>query len=149
MDVPSVPVLYIAGSGRSGSTLLASVLGSVDGVFNAGELRYVWERGLADGALCACRKPVIECPVWTDVFKETNGGIERGQGLLRHMGLEPCARLVAKCLLFGAVVQVHCKCPGPSGATRTGPHGDVEASAARWPTRCWLHIGRFASKPFT
>jgi len=74
--MPSIPVLYIAGSGRSGSTLLAGVLGSVDGVFNAGELRFLWERGLADDARCACHSLVVECPVWTSVFEQTNGGID-------------------------------------------------------------------------
>ncbi len=71
-----MPVLYIAGTGRSGSTLLASVLGSADGVFNAGELRFTWERGLADGALCGCHRPVKECPVWTSVFGHAFGGFD-------------------------------------------------------------------------
>jgi hypothetical protein len=74
LPTSSVPVLYIAGTGRSGSTLLANVLGSVDGVFAAGELRFAWERGLADGALCASRLPVAECPVWTEVFDRAFGG---------------------------------------------------------------------------
>lgn len=69
-----VPVLYIAGTGRSGSTLLASVLGSVDGVFSAGELRFTWERGLADDATCGCHRPVAECDVWARTFEAGFGG---------------------------------------------------------------------------
>ena len=42
-------VLYVAGAGRSGSTLLDNLLGQIPGFFSAGELRYVWERGLIDG----------------------------------------------------------------------------------------------------
>ena len=37
-------VLYIAGSGRSGSTVLGRILGRVEGFGAVGELRYVWER---------------------------------------------------------------------------------------------------------
>ena len=41
-----VPVLYIGGWGRSGSTLLAHVLAEVPGFVSVGELRYVWQGGL-------------------------------------------------------------------------------------------------------
>ena len=43
---PAVRVLYIAGSGRSGSTILDRTLGQVDGFFSAGELCNLWGRGL-------------------------------------------------------------------------------------------------------
>jgi hypothetical protein len=46
-----VTVLYVAGTGRSGSTLLARVLGEADGFVAAGELRYVWQRGLVEDRL--------------------------------------------------------------------------------------------------
>lgn len=43
-----VKVLYIAGWGRSGSTILDNVLGQVEGFFSGGELSYLWERGLSE-----------------------------------------------------------------------------------------------------
>lgn len=61
-------VLYIAGWGRSGSTLLASILGQYDGAFAAGELRSLWARGMLEHRLCGCREPVPECPLWKDVI---------------------------------------------------------------------------------
>lgn len=76
MSRPAVPVLYIAGTGRSGSTLLASVLGSIDGVFSAGELRFTWERGLAEDAVCGCHRPVAECDVWSSTFNDAFGGFD-------------------------------------------------------------------------
>jgi len=63
-------VLFVAGSGRSGSTLVTNLLGQVDGVFAAGELRYLWQRGAMDGRRCGCGRPFAECPVWTRVMKE-------------------------------------------------------------------------------
>ena len=64
----STVVLYIAGTGRSGSTVLANILGEVDGVFAAGEVRYLWQRGLKEDRLCGCGLPVRECPVWSKVL---------------------------------------------------------------------------------
>lgn len=64
-----VRVLSIAGSDRSGSTLLDSILGTVDGWFSAGELRYLWERGVQQRRLCGCSNPVPECEVWGRVLE--------------------------------------------------------------------------------
>ncbi len=67
-------VLLLAGSGRSGSTVLANVLGSVEGVFCGGEIRYLWERGLRDDRLCGCGRPFGQCPVWHAVLTEAAAG---------------------------------------------------------------------------
>jgi hypothetical protein len=65
-------VLFIAGSGRSGSTLVTNVLGQLDGVFAAGELRYLWQRGALENRPCGCGQPFADCPVWTRVMKEVD-----------------------------------------------------------------------------
>lgn len=61
-------VLYLAGWGRSGSTLLAAIMGQFPGAFAAGELRSLWARGMLEERLCGCRKPVPTCPVWENVI---------------------------------------------------------------------------------
>ena len=66
-------VLYIAGTGRSGSTLLANILGQVDGIFNAGEVRYVWDRGMVENRLCGCGRRFGDCPVWSEILLEAFG----------------------------------------------------------------------------
>src|ERR1700732_3473702 len=66
----STVVLYIAGTGRSGSTVLANILGEVEGVFAAGEVRYLWQRGLKENRLCGCGLTVRECPVWSKVLAQ-------------------------------------------------------------------------------
>jgi hypothetical protein len=63
-----VRVLYIAGTGRSGSTLLASTLGEVKGLFNAGELRFIWQRGLLENRLCGCGKHFHDCELWQEIL---------------------------------------------------------------------------------
>ncbi|MEU8112962.1 sulfotransferase [Micromonospora sp. NPDC048947] len=62
-----VRVLYLAGSGRSGSTLVTTVLGQLPGFFAAGELRYLWRRGILENRQCGCGAPVADCPLWARV----------------------------------------------------------------------------------
>jgi hypothetical protein len=76
--VPGSPVkvLFIAGFGRSGSTILGNVLGELDGFFHTGELNFVWEHNLLNDRLCGCGKPFAECEVWGGVLEKAFGGAE-------------------------------------------------------------------------
>lgn len=65
-----VRVLFIAGTGRSGTTILSNILGQVSGCFSGGELRYTWERGVVQDHRCGCGKPFSQCPLWTKVMAE-------------------------------------------------------------------------------
>jgi Sulfotransferase family len=71
--VAGTPVLYIAGTGRSGSTVLANVLGEVAGCVSVGELRYLWERGLIENRLCGCGAAFLDCPFWGEVLQAAFG----------------------------------------------------------------------------
>jgi hypothetical protein len=62
-----VKVLFIGGMGRSGSTLLDRMLGSVSGVVTIGEFRKFWRRGLEANELCGCGEPLRSCPFWDAV----------------------------------------------------------------------------------
>jgi len=66
----AVPVVYIAGSGRSGSTLVDSVLGQQPGVRSAGEVRYLWQRGILDDRTCGCGEPFSRCAEWQQVMAQ-------------------------------------------------------------------------------
>lgn len=75
---PDLPVvLYVGGSGRSGSTLLDRLLGQVPGVFSSGELARLWDSGLHDNQLCGCGEPFLDCPFWTQVGQVAVGGWDR------------------------------------------------------------------------
>lgn len=64
-----VKVLMIIGWGRSGSTILSDLLGELDGFFSAGELHYLWLRGLVRRRSCGCRQPIPDCSVWSSVVQ--------------------------------------------------------------------------------
>ncbi len=72
-----VDVLFIAGSGRSGSTILQNVLGQIDGFTAVGELRYIWGRAAAKNLLCGCGLRFRECGFWTEVVDRAFGGLDR------------------------------------------------------------------------
>jgi len=63
--------LSIVGAGRSGSTVLASILGEAPGFASAGEIRWLWQRGVVERRPCACGLAPADCPVWGPVIPET------------------------------------------------------------------------------
>lgn len=69
-------VIYIAGAGRSGSTILHRVLGQVDGFAAVGELRDVWGRAALRNTTCGCGAPFRECAFWIDVMDRALGGLD-------------------------------------------------------------------------
>jgi len=73
---PRTKVLLLAGSGRSGSTVLANILGSLDSVFCGGEIRYLWDRGLRDNRLCGCGRPLRDCDVWRSILEKAGCPVE-------------------------------------------------------------------------
>lgn len=81
---PAVPVTvaYIGGMGRSGSTLLARVLGQVPGVCQVGELCYLWKQSVLRDRLCSCGRAFSACPFWRQVGEAAFGGWDAEQA--RH-----------------------------------------------------------------
>lgn len=57
-------VLYIGGTGRTGSTVLDQLLGQFPAFFSGGEMAFFWSRGILANAICACGEPVRSCPIW-------------------------------------------------------------------------------------
>lgn len=77
--------VYIAGTGRNGSTLLGMLLGESSQVFFAGELTHIWARGYCNNELCSCGKPFRDCEFWRAVDQTAFGGLTDAAltGLLR------------------------------------------------------------------
>lgn len=55
-------LLYIAGSGRSGSTLLDLLLGNHPDISGLGEVHRLSEN--PEDRMCSCQNPVMECEYW-------------------------------------------------------------------------------------
>lgn len=67
-----ISVLYIAGAGRSGTTLLDRILGTL-GAFSSAELNRVWEHGVVLDHGCGCGVPFSECSFWREVTSLSMG----------------------------------------------------------------------------
>jgi hypothetical protein len=64
-DVGVTPgLIYVGGMLRSGTTLLAQLLGNLDGCLAVGELRHCWAAFAADTP-CSCGRRVRACPMWS------------------------------------------------------------------------------------
>jgi len=74
----TIPIIYIMGYGRSGSTVLDAVLGNHPRIFSTGELVNLPGAGWIQNQFCSCHQRVRECRLWSAVFDEwiaNNGGI--------------------------------------------------------------------------
>ena len=60
-------VLYIMGSGRSGTTILEVLLANSPGTFGAGELTHILRDGFRDDGICSCGRSTSNCDVWSHV----------------------------------------------------------------------------------
>src|SRR5690606_27812442 len=61
-------IVFIAGSWRSGSTLLGDLLGAAQGLHHVGELHHFWGRGLQMNWRCGCGEKFRSCPFWSRVI---------------------------------------------------------------------------------
>jgi hypothetical protein len=71
-----VRILYIGGTGRTGSTLLTSMLGQYEQFFAAGELAFIWRFGLLGDGGCGCGVPLLSCPTWISILDKSYGGAD-------------------------------------------------------------------------
>jgi hypothetical protein len=72
----NITVCYIAGEGRSGSTVLSTTLAEYAGFCCVGELHCIWRAVLTD-ELCSCGEPFYSCKFWATVGEVAFGGWHR------------------------------------------------------------------------
>lgn len=61
-------IIYIAGAGRSGSTILDRALGAADGVASFNEMHVILTPEYLDRQICSCGADRDDCPFWSDVL---------------------------------------------------------------------------------
>ena len=74
MEENAIDVLFISGSGRSGSTLLEQTLNQTGVFASIGELRHIWYKDFFGGELCSCGENLKDCPFWSAVMNQAFGG---------------------------------------------------------------------------
>lgn len=99
MNTPAAPkIVYIAGSPRSGTTVLARILGVLPGCTTVGELKLIWDRGFRQDFACGCGLPFKDCPFWRDVVSlwraRTDIDVDRGITLRDQLRTRSAGRLI-------------------------------------------------------
>ncbi|MCV0428499.1 MAG: hypothetical protein K5905_23825 [Roseibium sp.] len=69
-------IIYVSGFGRSGSTLVESLLQKDYNAIGLGELYFIWDRGFLKNEKCTCGTPFRDCSYWSDVLKNAFGAID-------------------------------------------------------------------------
>lgn len=65
----TVRVLYLGGTGRTGSTVLERILGALDGVVSVGEMTWFWY-AMRSGGRCSCHQRYEDCEMWAPILRE-------------------------------------------------------------------------------
>lgn len=120
----AVPVLYVGGLGRSGSTLLERAVAEVDGLVCVGEVVHLWDRGVRGDELCGCGRPFGQCDFWQQVGKVAFGGWHR-------VDVEQVLALKASVERTRYVPQLLRARPSPAYAGRLRRYGDLLTSLYR------------------
>lgn len=81
-DPAKINLIYIASIGRSGSTLLESMLGAHTRIATMGEL-HIWPHELRQNGVrpCSCGEYVQTCPFWSEMLRRVNPLKQEGPGL--------------------------------------------------------------------
>ncbi len=66
-------IIYIAGAGRSGSTILDQILGQIPGICSLGEVNQLWQ-SIQNNSPCGCGTTITECDFWGPVLESLMKG---------------------------------------------------------------------------
>lgn len=70
MQTGKVKVLYIAGIGRSGSTIVGNMLGHIPGFFFVSEILRIWRYFVINNDPCGCGLRASDCEVWSAILSK-------------------------------------------------------------------------------
>lgn len=85
-------LVYLMGAGRSGTTILATILGNCNGVTNLGELHQLPEHAAGEGN-CSCGRALNECPYWSQVDEVDAGALTSAEYRRQASELESHSRV--------------------------------------------------------
>jgi glycosyltransferase involved in cell wall biosynthesis len=137
-------VVYIAGSGRSGSTLVERTLGAIPGWVNVGELIDLFRLPTVLEERCGCGQPFESCELWSEVGRIAYGSwsravldeigalqrrVSRQRQLPRLLSLRPgtSSQVAADCRAYARHYERICSAVAQVSGAR------VIVDASKWP----------------
>ena len=65
-------IIYLMGTGRSGTTILEVLLVNNPGIFGIGEASYIFKDGFLANEECSCGDSALRCSFWKKVYQKLN-----------------------------------------------------------------------------
>ena len=93
-----ISIVYLLGAGRSGTTLLATVLNTIEGIRTIGEMHQFPEYARHNKD-CSCGKPLRSCPFWGRIISDLDLSVEEMEQLLDIASREEQHRNIPALLL--------------------------------------------------
>jgi len=62
-------IIYIMGTGRSGTTILEVLLTNNARIVGAGELKHIFRDGFLANRQCSCGHATLDCAMWSAVLR--------------------------------------------------------------------------------
>jgi len=89
-------IIYIMGTGRSGTTILDVIISNNTGIIGAGEVTHMINSEILSSEICACGKHVTQCDAWGKVCEEfTLEELKDSKALVRSIEAHSSFFLVA------------------------------------------------------
>ena len=98
-------IVYLMGAGRSGTTLVTTLLGNANGIIAIGEMHQFLEYVL-DNKPCSCGQELANCEFWAPVIKSLLAGYSREE-LLNYQQLS--AKVESHTYILKSLVSQHKK----------------------------------------
>lgn len=125
-------VLFIAGTGRSGSTLLGNALGTLPGCWHAGEASFLLGQFDAGNRICGCGRTIEQCATSE---REPRRWCPRVCG---------CGQELRRCELWREIQARAFHGAAPLDLAELAELGRFSVSGMRYTPRSWLRIRRQA-----
>lgn len=78
-------ILYIMGTGRSGTTILEILLAANPGVTGVGEVKHIFRDGFLRDLPCGCGRRSRECDLWASVLRASGWTASDWEGLATYI----------------------------------------------------------------
>ena len=82
--MPKKEIIFIVGSGRSGSTILDMLLGGAENGFSTGEFFRIYDTNSLD-AMCTCGQTISNCSVWSNLISLKKNIFSKPKGFLSKL----------------------------------------------------------------
>lgn len=79
--MPKKEIIFIVGSGRSGSTILDMLLGGAENGFSTGEFFRIYDTN-SFNSMCTCGQSIANCSVWSHVISHKKNNFSKPKGFL-------------------------------------------------------------------